>query len=227
MSCKKCKMLVCLIALAAMMAWTGVASADIVASFAGPKDFNGTSDYQALSDVSIGQEGSVQLEFKADTLPSSAGGTGVLWCLSDTPGGTLGEYKIGTYYNAPDSSTYLVQWSWTPEGYASVGSFQFSDTTNYHTVSLQWGNGVATKFTLDGVVASEQASSPAARHAFTSNNTHWIGCSPSGAQYSFDGSIRNVYVCNTYDVTVPEPSTLILVGSGLFGLLAYAWRKQK
>ena len=26
---------------------------------------------------------------------------------------------------------------------------------------------------------------------------------------------------------VPEPSTLALLGCGLFGLLAYAWRKRK
>ena len=26
---------------------------------------------------------------------------------------------------------------------------------------------------------------------------------------------------------VPEPSTFVLLGTGLFGLLAYAWRKRK
>jgi hypothetical protein len=30
-----------------------------------------------------------------------------------------------------------------------------------------------------------------------------------------------------FSVTIPEPSTLALLGCGLFGLLAYAWRKQK
>ena len=28
-------------------------------------------------------------------------------------------------------------------------------------------------------------------------------------------------------VPTPEPSTIVLVAAGLFGLLAYAWRKRK
>jgi len=28
-------------------------------------------------------------------------------------------------------------------------------------------------------------------------------------------------------IVVPEPSTIALLASGLFGLLAYAWRKRK
>ena len=52
----------------------------IVDSFAGPESFNGTG-YQVLNNVSIGQEGRIDLEFKAD----DPGGNGYLWYLSDNP----------------------------------------------------------------------------------------------------------------------------------------------
>ena len=42
--------------------------------------------------------------------------------------------------------------------------------------------------------------------------------------YVIDG---NTHAINGYFVSLPEPSTLVLVVMGVFGLLAYAWRKRK
>ncbi len=50
------------------------------------------------------------------------------------------------------------------------------------------------------------------------------GPTPPSNAYGF---IPNMSAIILQQVTVPEPSTLLLAASGLIGLLAYAWRKQK
>jgi hypothetical protein len=53
-----------------------------------------------------------------------------------------------------------------------------------------------------------------------------FGDGTSASQFGYDdGPVVNTYF--KVEKTVPEPSTLALVGCGLFGLLAYAWRKRK
>jgi len=49
-----------------------------------------------------------------------------------------------------------------------------------------------------------------------------IGPTPPLTNDRFEGEIDNLSVSQ-----VPEPCTLVLLGTGLLGLLAYAWRKRK
>ncbi len=41
------------------------------------------------------------------------------------------------------------------------------------------------------------------------------------------GYFGNLNALVVRDVTVPEPGAIVLLGTGVFGLLAYAWRKRK
>jgi hypothetical protein len=55
--------------------------------------------------------------------------------------------------------------------------------------------------------------------------------SPAGPMlvqaYSFGGAIQNYDVFSITDTApIPEPNSLVLVATGLIGLLAYAWRKR-
>ena len=52
--------------------------------------------------------------------------------------------------------------------------------------------------------------------------TLYIGTNSSGSR-GFTGAIDEVVVSNL----VPEPTALVLLATGLIGLLAYAWRKRK
>ena len=58
---------------------------------------------------------------------------------------------------------------------------------------------------------------------FTSGETlsYWIAIRPT------PGSITLGYVAGNIAGPAPEPSTLVLLVTGLMGLLAYAWRKRK
>jgi hypothetical protein len=53
----------------------------------------------------------------------------------------------------------------------------------------------------------------------------FIGHSPSGASTLYQEYIDNVSL--SVVTSTPEPSTLVLLASGLFGLLCYAWKKRK
>jgi hypothetical protein len=55
------------------------------------------------------------------------------------------------------------------------------------------------------------------------HNTFYIG-NRTDRSVSFAGSIDNFKIEGT---SVPEPGTLMLFGSGLMGLLCYAWRKRR
>jgi hypothetical protein len=56
----------------------------------------------------------------------------------------------------------------------------------------------------------------------TVNNVNWLDSSHSSL---FFGGAHNVVVDN-FSVT-PEPGTLVLLATGLIGLLAYAWRRRR
>jgi hypothetical protein len=210
------KMFLVLMAVAALAAWASSASADLVASWDGPQDFNGTSDKVVLPNVSIGQEGSVWLKFKADTTT----GMHTLWYDADAPWSTVGEYRINLYNGSLNYQLYPCN---------TAGGTNFTDTASWHSLSLQWKQGSPTLFTLDGVaksVSNDHALAPSSWASTTGN--HALGClpqpSPSDPIRWFDGQISNVQVYNTY---APEPSATVLAVTGLLGLLAYAWRKRR
>jgi hypothetical protein len=223
MLCNVRKMFACAVVLAMVATSAGRVSADTVASYAGPTDFDGTSTVEYLTDgISVGQEGGFSCQFKADT----TSGNGCLWYLADVAGGNSDEYRVwignGALYAALQvGNNYAVS--------PSASLTAFTDTTSWHTLDLAWKDGSPTLLTLDGTL-QKSLTNAYTLEAFTSGaGLNAIGATVSSTTpaYYFDGQMQNVAVRNTYAAATPEPGTIVLLGTGLFGLLAYAWRKRR
>jgi len=163
-------------------------SASIVAQHDGPTTIGPT--VQTLPDVTIGDEGTVEMEFMAEDL------TGCIWYMGDVPGGSLGEYRLELVGDA------LRGVLWNNGTYSVDFSVPFEDTTEWHSVKMTWKEGEETLITLDGVTTSATNSTPLVDFA-SGPGYHVTGGYPEGwvgGNY-FTGMTRNVKVYDTYDPT--------------------------
>jgi hypothetical protein len=104
------------------------------------------------------------------------------------------------------------------EGADYTGTF---DVAAYHPLSynIDMTTGAISNIVLDGQSKSMTTT------AFTNARTAYAGFSVSSYDVPADGM---AYGCvdNFSLTTVPEPSTIVVLTTGLLGLLAYAWRKH-
>jgi hypothetical protein len=203
------------IALAAVALWTSGLSADIVASYAGPHTFDGVDDYVNLSPVSIGAEGRVDLEFK----PSSMDGSQRTFWWIGGGGGDI-DYQLYVEGTAGFGGCIYNKFGTQQEKVGINGGGGVLNNA-WNTASMAWKEGSPTLITVNGSTASFTNAHPL--YSFTSEH-HDIGdYNWPWAHNYFAGEIRNVVVQNV----VPEPAAVVIVATGLIGLLAYAWRKRR
>jgi hypothetical protein len=174
---------------------------------------------------------------KCSTLPSGSNGdSNQAWFGANATHVAFGVY-IGTYVTANNSF-----WAWAPNEWSTYGLANSANTNaNIHTYTASnlteestWGwylNGVKTG------AACETAGSPT-----LSTTGTYVGYSGVGSEYwkgdiaeilIYDRALSetqigqvNAYLSAKY-VATPEPSSLVLAVAGVFGLVAYAWRKRK
>jgi len=171
--------------------FTGTASAAVVAQLDGPTEYGPGTPMVVLPSATVGDEGYVELEFKADSLDNSC-----IWYLADAFGGTGagGEYRLYLWDGAINAKL------WNTGGYAASAEIPFSDTTSWHSLSMAWKEGEETLVTLDG--ATTNVTNTHVLADFTSGEgQHVLGGYPSGGSGSalFNGSVRDMKLCDTYE----------------------------
>ncbi len=177
---------------------TGVAQSALVAQYDGPAVFDGTAASDILlTDVNIGDEGTVQFEFKTDSTTNN----GHMWTYSDDL--TLGAHEYRIFVVGDMLKAFL----YTGGAYQLKIEQPFTDTSGLHSLSFSWKNGSDSLFTLDGVTTS-YPTGPLVD--FVAGFGHTLGYLPT-AGLRYTGLLQNVKVYDAYNV-VPEPSTFVLCG---------------
>ncbi len=118
-------------------------------------------------------------------------------------------------------------------GTTAVGSFSLAAPVQFSAadLALQPGNGNAV-FNF-GLTPAEQTAFnaiPGLSGSFTAGLAASLGCgvtgAPAGCQVSNDGPDTFLGFAQAGQQVVPEPGTLLLLGSGLVGLAAFARRRR-
>ena len=178
----------------------------------------------------------------ADTVPAAPDGAQVAYLNGSTDYTWIGQNLVDTYQAGADYTLtvavasdshpmlepsnltlMLGYWAGTSDPYFIGRGYQYP-TAVAQTIA-HWNEVTDTSwatFTVDtGTIAAESA-------AVGQPITVWFGDENTGwpAQYWLSG-VWCVDNCQLSATTVPEPSTIALLLSGAFALVAYAWRKRK
>jgi hypothetical protein len=202
-----------------------VAQAGLVTTYTGPVSFTATDDtsnpnYDKVTIVISGFPGSsvsdkiTALSGQWSVLSTKPGVTGTGFFLnSDVTDDTDNTNKATTYINLPSNTGTLRDGS-TPAFTVATG------TGVYSAFADSWYSGQTTKFlAVNANVAVLEVTKGWTDITWDAINTgNWSALST----VALGALPASIHVQN-----VPEPGTIALLGCGLFGLLAYAWRKRK
>ena len=202
-----------------------VAQAEVLSTtYTGPVSFSATRDasnpnYDKVTIVISGFPGSniadklTALSGQWSVLSTTPGVTGTGFFLnSDSTDDTDNTNKATTYINLPSNTGTLRDGS-TPAFTVATG------TGVYSAFADSWYSGATTKFlAVNANVAVLEVTKGWTDITLGAINTgNWSALS-TVALGALPASIH---------VTIPEPGTIALLGCGLVGLVAYAWRKRK
>lgn len=125
-----------------------------------------------------------------------------------------GALALDSYGNSNAVST-MVRWTAPSAG-----------TVNVSAAFKDGATGAQKAYVFDNGTALFNALAPSTGVSYAGTLTVAAGDKIDFLVGAYGGS-RSVTILNATVAMVPEPATLALLGTGLIGLLAYAWKKQR
>ncbi len=163
------------------------------------------------------------------TIVTKRASTGPGYNMAFTTGGKITAYVQGTYdfvNPRPEGVTNVADGEWH---HVAVVVDADASTPNNNVVKIY------VDWVLDATVLLTDCSHYGTPIAEDLSNTHdiWIGDFGGKASHQFVGDIDVVRISSgaltpsEFIQPIPEPTSLVLLFTGLIGLLCYAWRKRK
>lgn len=212
----------------ALLSWSALAQADQMVynannefSLASNPDGVWTYGTTSFADVYAGS-GVMDTYENWTTRPGSDGADIDAWSLSGYP------YDPSVTHNGSDSPVAAFGFTW---GVNNIGLDSYVGASIIQWKAPRAGTVVArVTFSATPVIAYEGFNGDEVKSQSNSSGTEWSNTFVVNAgdciQFATAGGAGAVTMFHETVTYVPEPSTVVLAGSGLFGLLAYAWRKR-
>ena len=150
-----------------------------------------------------------------------------------------GPYPLNNYPNAAGAGVVYSAGGWA----TGASTTEFSTVGGGSTYTVDWNSvpsvgGDVVQMTASVYQGSGTGGTLLASNVMGVNQSHTFSFAGTGGVVTLETKLTNAsgtnndtdFVLNYVKVTgdvVPEPSTIVLLGMSVLGLLAYAWRKRK